>query len=100
VDNPAPEIRAFVEKFKTRHGGGAPDALAALGYDAARVLIDAIKRAGSDDPRAIRDALAQTKDFPGITGTITLDANRDAVKSAVVLEVKDGKFEYKETVDP
>jgi branched-chain amino acid transport system substrate-binding protein len=99
VDNPAPEIRAFVDKFKAKHGD-KPDALAALGYDAARVLIDAIKRAGSAEPKAIRDALAQTKDFPGITGTITLNENRDAVKSAVVLEVKDGKFLYKETVNP
>jgi len=99
VDNPAPEIQAFVEKFKAAHGG-APDALAALGYDAARVLIDAIARAGSDNPKAIRDALAQTKDFPGITGNITLNENRDAIKSAVVLEVQDGKFLFKETVDP
>jgi branched-chain amino acid transport system substrate-binding protein len=100
VDNPAPEIRAFVEKFKARHNGETPDALAALGYDAARVMADAIRRAGSDKPSAIRDALAQTKGFAGITGTITLNAQRDAVKSAVVLEVKDGKFLYKETVDP
>jgi branched-chain amino acid transport system substrate-binding protein len=99
VDNPAPEIRAFVEKFKAKYGA-APDALAALGYDAARVLIAAIGRAGSAEPKAIRDALARTKDFAGITGNITLDANRDAVKSAVVLEVKGGKFEYKETVNP
>jgi branched-chain amino acid transport system substrate-binding protein len=62
--------------------------------------VDAIKRAGSDDPKAIRDALAQTRDFPGITGTITLNENRDAIKSAVVLEVQGGKFLYKETVDP
>ncbi len=100
VDNPAPEIRAFVEKFKAHNQGEAPDALAALGYDATRVLVDAIRRAGSDKPSAIRDALAQTKDFPGITGNITLNAQRDAVKSAVVLEVKDGKFLYKETVAP
>jgi branched-chain amino acid transport system substrate-binding protein len=99
VDNPSPEIQAFVEKFKAKHGH-APDALAALGYDAAKVLVDAIARAGSDDPKAIRDALAQTKDFPGITGNITLNENRDAVKSAVVLEVQGGKFLYKETVDP
>ncbi len=99
VDNPAPEIQAFVERFRTRHGH-APDALAALGYDATHMLVQAIARAGSDDPKAIRDALAATKDFAGITGTITLNENRDAVKSAVVLEVRNGKFVYKETVDP
>jgi branched-chain amino acid transport system substrate-binding protein len=99
VDNPSPEIQAFVEKFKAKNGH-APDALAALGYDAAKVLVDAIARAGSDDPKAIRDALALTKDFHGITGNITLNENRDAIKSAVVLEVQNGKFLYKETVDP
>lgn len=99
VDNPDSGIQAFVETFKARHGG-APDALAALGYDATKILVEAIARAGSDDPKAIRDALAQTKDFRGITGTITLNENRDAVKSAVVLEVRDGKFLYKQTVDP
>lgn len=99
VDNPDPAIQAFVEKFRERHGH-APDALAALGYDATRMLVAAIARAGSDDPKAIRDALAATRDFPGITGVITLNENRDAVKSAVVLEVRDGKFLYKETVDP
>jgi branched-chain amino acid transport system substrate-binding protein len=100
VDNPSPVIQGFVEQFKARYDGEKPDALAALGYDAAKVLIDAIRRAGSDDPKAIRDSLATTRGFAGITGIITLNENRDAVKSAVVLEVKDGKFVYKETVDP
>jgi branched-chain amino acid transport system substrate-binding protein len=100
VDNPAPVIQGFVEQFKARYDGEKPDALAALGYDAAKVLIDAIRRAGSDDPKAIRDSLATTQGFAGITGIISLNENRDAVKSAVVLEVKDGKFVYKETVDP
>ncbi|MCD6024071.1 MAG: branched-chain amino acid transporter, amino acid-binding protein [Fibrobacteria bacterium] len=100
VDNPSPVIQGFVEQFKARYDGEKPDALAALGYDAAKVLIDAIRRAGSDDPKAIRDSLATTQGFAGITGIISLNENRDAVKSAVVLEVKDGKFVYKETVDP
>lgn len=100
VDNPAPEIQDFVEKFKARYDGSAPDAQAALAYDATHMLAAAITRAGSEDPKAIRDALAETKDFPGVTGTITLNENRDAVKSAVVLEVRDGSFVYKKTVDP
>jgi branched-chain amino acid transport system substrate-binding protein len=100
VDNPSPVIQGFVASFKTRYKGETPDALAALGYDAAKMMIDAIRRAGSDDPQAIRDSLATTKGFAGITGLITLNENRDAVKSAVVLEVKDGKFAFKETVDP
>jgi branched-chain amino acid transport system substrate-binding protein len=100
VDNPSPAIQGFVEAYKARYDGEYPDALAALGYDAANVMIDAIRRAGSDDPTAIRDSLATTAGFAGITGVITLNENRDAVKSAVVLEVKDGKFLFKETVDP
>src|SRR5690606_1903509 len=100
VDNPAPEIQDFVERFKARYDGSAPDAQAALAYDATHMLAAAITRAGSEDPKAIRDALAETKDFPGVTGTITLNENRDAVKSAVVLEVRDGSFVYKKTVDP
>lgn len=100
VDNPSPAIQGFVEQFKARYDGEKPDALAALGYDAAKVLVDAIRRAGSDDPKAIRDSLATTQGFTGITGIISLNENRDAVKSAVVLEVKDGKFVFKETVDP
>jgi branched-chain amino acid transport system substrate-binding protein len=100
VDNPSPAIKGFVEAYKARYDGEYPDALAALGYDAANVMIDAIRRAGSDDPTAIRDSLATTTGFAGITGVITLNENRDAVKSAVVLEVRDGKFLFKESVDP
>jgi branched-chain amino acid transport system substrate-binding protein len=100
VDNPSPVIAGFVQAFKARYDGETPDALAALGYDAANMVIDAIRRAGSDDPKAIRDSLATTRGFAGITGIITLNEQRDAIKSAVVLEVKDGKFVFKETVDP
>ena len=99
VDNPSPMIQGFVTSFKNRWHE-TPDAMAALGYDATKILIDAIRRAGTDDPKVIRDSLATTKGFSGITGNITLDPNRDAIKAAVVLEVHDGKFVYKETVDP
>ena len=74
--------------------------MAALGYDSAMILVDAIKRAGSTDSKAIRDALAATKDFEAVTGKIAINAQRDAVKSAVILQVKDGKFKYLETVAP
>ena len=80
--------------------GETPDALAGLGYDAAMLLFDAMKRAGTTEPAAVRDALAATKDYPGMTGTITLDANRNAVKPAVVLQIKDGKLVYVETINP
>lgn len=100
VDDPSPAIQKFVADFKARNGGEVPDAIAALSYDAALLLVDAIKRAGSARPDSIRAALAATKDFAGVTGSITLDGNRDAIKSAVVLEVRDGKYAYKETVAP
>ena len=80
--------------------GATPDALAALAYDAAKLLVDAIKRAGSTDSAKIRDALASTKGFRGVTGVITFDANRNPVKSAVIIEIKGGKQVYRATVNP
>jgi len=99
VDDPNPEVQKFVSAYEKEYGK-KPGAMAALGYDAARVVADAIKRAGKLDKAAIRDALAQTKDFPGITGSITLDANRDCIKPAVILQVKDGKWKYVTTIKP
>jgi branched-chain amino acid transport system substrate-binding protein len=64
------------------------------------LLFDAIERAGSTEGPAIRDALAATQNFAGMTGTITLDENRNAVKPAVVLEIADGKLAYVETINP
>ena len=98
-DDPSPQIQKFVADYKAKYNE-TPDALAGLGYDSAAVLFDAIKRANSLEGAKIRDALAQTKDFPGVTGKITIDAQRNAVKPAVVLEVKDGKLAYRETITP
>ncbi len=92
--------KQFVENYRKRWNGKNPDALAACGYDSALILVDAIKRAGSTDGEKIRDALAATKDFQAVTGTITINEQRDATKSAVILQVKDGKFKYLETVTP
>jgi len=92
--------RAFVEAYKKRFNGKVPDAMAALGYDSALILADAIRRAGSTEGEKIRDALAQTKDFEAVTGRITINANRDADKAAVILQVKGGKFTYVETIEP
>ena len=78
----------------------APGALTMLGYDAAMVLFDAIKRSPSLKGPDLRAAIAATKNFPGVTGNITLDADRNAVKSAVVLQVKGGRDEYVATVNP
>jgi branched-chain amino acid transport system substrate-binding protein len=98
-DDPNPAIQKFIADYKAAFGG-VPDALAALGYDAAKVAVDAIKRAPSFDRAAIRDAIAQTKNFPGVTGTITLDDKRNATKPAVVLEVGKGKTKYVATIAP
>lgn len=84
-----PAVVKFVTDYKTRYGS-IPDALAATAYDAAKIMFDAIKRANSLDGKAIRDALAATKDFPGVTGRVTFNSDRDAVKPIVMIEIKDG----------
>jgi branched-chain amino acid transport system substrate-binding protein len=89
-----------VENYHKRYHDKTPDTMAALGYDSALVLADALKRAGTTEGAKLRDALAATKDFPAVTGKITINENRDATKSAVILQVKGGKFEYLETVQP
>ncbi|MGH7945611.1 MAG: ABC transporter substrate-binding protein, partial [Opitutaceae bacterium] len=70
------------------------------GYDAAYVLIDAIKRAGTTDGPKLRDALAATKNFSGATGITTIDQNRNATKGATIIAIKDGKLEFFKTVAP
>ena len=100
VDDPSPAVQKFVAAYKAKYAGVAPDAIAALGYDAMNVLADAIKRAGTTDSAKLRDAIAQTKGFAGVTGSININENRDAVKPAVVFELRDRKFVYKETIQP
>jgi branched-chain amino acid transport system substrate-binding protein len=99
VDDPSPAIQKFVADYKGRYKI-APDALAALGYDSMRVLADSLKRAGTSEGSKLRDAIAATKDFAGVTGVITIDAERNAVKPAVVLKLQDGKYLYQETIRP
>jgi branched-chain amino acid transport system substrate-binding protein len=99
-ENDSPVVQDFVKKFKAKYNGEVPDAMAALGYDSAMILADAIKRAGTTDEPKLRDAIAATKNFPGVTGLTTIDADRNAPKAAVIITVKDGKFKYLETVNP
>ncbi|MET0291871.1 MAG: ABC transporter substrate-binding protein [Steroidobacteraceae bacterium] len=99
-DNTDPLAQKFVAAYKAKYNGETPDAMAALGYDSAMVLADAIKRAGGTEGPKLRDALAATKDLPGATGATTLDAKRDASKPAVIITVKDGKFQFVETIAP
>lgn len=99
VDDPSPAIQKFVADYKARFNI-LPDALAALGYDSMKVLADAIKRSGGTESAKLRDAIAQTKNFAGVTGSITIDADRNAVKPAVVLKLQDSKFVYDTTIYP
>jgi len=94
-----PASKQFVDLYEAKYGR-APNAFAALGYDAYMLLVDAIERAGSTDGDAIRDALASTDKFEGVTGWITIDADHNAVKSAVVKTVKDGAFSFLTIVEP
>jgi branched-chain amino acid transport system substrate-binding protein len=94
-----PEVQAWVRKYRERHGQ-LPDALGTLAYDGTMMLFEAIRRAGSDDPRKIRDALASIRDFSGITGKMALDANGDAVKSAAILKIEGGRQKFVKTVNP
>ena len=100
ADAASAKVADFVAAYKKRYNGKLPDAMAALGYDSAMILADAIKRAGSTESAKIRDALSATKDFDAVTGKITINEKRDAVKSAVILQVKGGAFKFLETVSP
>jgi branched-chain amino acid transport system substrate-binding protein len=99
-DDPSAKIHEFVHEYKQRYQNLVPDAHAALAYDAALLLFDAIKRAGSTDGPQLRYALANTKDFDGVTGRISIDADRNAVKPAVVLKLQDATFIYQEKIQP
>jgi branched-chain amino acid transport system substrate-binding protein len=99
TDDPSPLVQKFVSDYKARYNQ-VPDALAALAYDAARIMADAISRAGSTDGKKVRDAIAATKDFQGVTGTISINEDRNAVKPAVVLKVENGKYLLVETIQP
>jgi len=100
VDDPAPAVREFVQKYQERFGA-KPDSLAALGYDSARVLADSIQRAGSTDGPKLRDAIAATKNFSGVTGMINLGPDRNPIgKKLVILEIKNGDLVLKGVVDP
>jgi branched-chain amino acid transport system substrate-binding protein len=98
-DSQRPETRKFVEAYRAKYGKD-PDAMAVLGYDSMGVLAQAIKDAGKADPKAIRDALTKIKDFPGASGSITIDANRNASKPIVVLKIANNKTQIAKTYEP
>jgi len=100
AEDQSPKVQEFVKKYRADYNGETPDAMAALGYDSAMVLADAIKRAGTTEEPKLRDAIAATKEFEGVTGKTTLDEHRNATKPAVIITVKDGKFKYVQTINP
>ena len=94
-----PTVQEFIKKFKARYSE-VPDGLAALGYDAAKILVAAMERTTEVTPQNIRDELAKTKDFPGVTGKISINENRDAVKPAVIVQIENEKRKFVTTVNP
>ncbi|KAA9004907.1 ABC transporter substrate-binding protein [Paenibacillus spiritus] len=99
-EDTAKEVTDFVEAYKAANGGSVPDGMAALGYDAVKLVADAISRAGEATPEKIKEALAATKDLQLATGKITLNESHDPVKAAVVLKFVDGKQTFETKVNP
>jgi len=98
-DDPNPRVQQFVARYKEKFEV-LPDALAALWYDGTRLMANAIERAGSENSEKIRDALAQTKDFSGVTGNISLDDQRNANKPGVIVTIQAGAIKMVERVTP
>jgi branched-chain amino acid transport system substrate-binding protein len=119
LDAPDPRLQEFLKKYRAKYGKD-PDAIGGLAYDAARVLFQSLEQLAAEDPQTfqglssskantperqaatkkLRDLIAATRSFPGVSGTITLDENRNASKPAVVIEVKDGKKVYNTSIQP
>jgi branched-chain amino acid transport system substrate-binding protein len=99
AENPSAVVQEFAKRYQEKYGV-PPDAFAALGYDAARVALDSIARAKEVSRSAVRDAMEQTKGFQGVTGTFTLDADHNPIKSAVVLGIQGNRAKYVATVEP
>src|SRR5512139_3328869 len=98
-DDRRPEVVTWVKKYKEKHGQ-VPDALGTLAYDATNMLLEAIRKAGSDDPKKIREALASMKDFRAVSGKSTMDRNGDCIKSAAILKIEGGKQTFVKMVNP
>ena len=97
--DPSERVQEFIKKYNEKHKQ-TPDGLAALGYDAAQILFEAMKRSKSLGGADLAAELAKTKDFNGVTGKISIDADRNAVKPAVILEMKDGQPQFVTTINP
>lgn len=97
VEDKNPRSNNFAEAYKQEYGQ-IPDSMAAMGYDAAYLLADAIQRANSTEASKIREALAATKNFNSVSGDMSLNDSHDAIRSVVIIEMKEGKQVYKETI--
>jgi branched-chain amino acid transport system substrate-binding protein len=95
-----PEVKKFVDSYKAKFGGKNPDAMAILGYDAMKLMADAMTRAGTTSGKAVRDALAATKNFAGASGSITIDKDRNAQKPIVILRIEGGRTHFVTSVKP
>ncbi len=100
ADNNAPEVRSFVQRFQTRWNNEKPEGVAALGYDAVYVIAAAMTKSGATGGPKLRDAIAATKNHPGVTGHTTIDAKRNSEKAAVMLVMKNGASHFFESVTP
>ncbi len=98
-DDTSSAVQNFIKEFQAEYKT-IPDGLAAMGYDAAMVLYDAMKKAKSLKGDDLRKTIAETKQYPGVTGQITINKNRDAEKSAVIIEIKNKKYTFKEKINP
>lgn len=94
-----PNVKKFIDAYKAEYKE-EPSSMAALGYDAAMIVIDAIKRANTTDAAKVKEAMEQTKNLQVSTGIVTMDSNHNPIKSAVVIEMKDGKQTFKEKINP
>src|SRR3989338_1941407 len=99
ADDPNPAGQMFIKNFQLRYALH-PDGTAAVSYEAAMDIFDAIKREGSTDGKAIRDALAATKDYDGVSGKMSLDKDRNAIKRIVIMKIEDQKLQFHSAVEP
>lgn len=95
-----PTQKKFTENWRKAFKGKEPNALAACGYDAYMIIMDAIKRSNSTDPQKIAAALAATKGFAGVTGLTTINKTHDAEKSVGIMQIKNGKRIFLTVVNP
>ncbi len=97
--DPDAAVQRFVSAYRARFGA-VPDSVGALAYDAARLLADAIRRAGSTAGPRIREALASTRAFPGVTGALTFDLERNPVKPIAILAIRGGRYAFVKRIGP